>query len=123
MPANYTEANAIEKNSWFRDRVRESISVYANYLLNTAPEDADYDAKVSMAKQLIGTIDSLVIQMVFTLAGDQEVITAGPAIPDVQLQQIVEKTLAKTHPIIPNGPAFAQNQMMGMQIPRPNRQQ
>ena len=98
---NYTEAQTIERNSWFRDRVRNATSVYTNYLLNTAVEDENYDAKIQAATRIVNSIDSVVQTLVFTLSGDAEVQAAGPAIPDAQLQQIVEKTINKFYPITP----------------------
>jgi hypothetical protein len=100
MPMNYTEADAsILNNDWFRRRVRVSVSTYTNYLLNSDPEAADYDAKVRAATQLANQSEMVVSTLMFTLSGDAEVQAAGPAIPDVTLQAIVEKTIQKFYPM------------------------
>lgn len=110
MPITYTEANAIEKNSWFRDRVRVAVSTYTNYLLNTPAEDPQFQEKIDAAQRLATQSDSVVNTLMFTLSGDSEVQTAGPCIGDAQLQAIVEKTIQKfwpvaTAPAIPFGAA------------------
>jgi hypothetical protein len=104
MAMNYTEANTLMTNSWFRDRVRVSTSTYANYLLNTDAEDPEYDQKINAATRLANQSEMVVNTLMFTLCGDAEVQLAGPAIPDAQLQAIVEKTILKFWPIQPAPP-------------------
>lgn len=99
MAMNYTEAGTLQTNSWFKDRVRIATSVYSNYLLNTPTDDPQFDAKQSVATRIAQQYEMVVNQLLFTLSGDSEVQTAGPAIPDSQLQQIVEKTIVKFYPI------------------------
>jgi hypothetical protein len=105
MPMTYTEADAsILNNDWFRRRVRVSVSTYTNYLLNTATDDPEYDSKISAATRLANSSEMVVNTLMFTLCGDVEVQTAGPAIPDAQLQLIVEKTIVKLYPQPPTPP-------------------
>ena len=107
MPMNYTESSAsIFKNEWFKDRVRIATSSYVNYLLNTAPEDPEYAEKINAATRMTQQYENIVSQLMFTLSGDAEVIAAGPAIADAQLQAIVEKTIAKFFPVQPLPPTF-----------------
>jgi hypothetical protein len=93
---NYTETSAaIFANAWFKDRVRVATSNYANYLLNTGAEDPEYNDKIAVATKITQQYEVIVGQLMFTLSGDSEVQAAGPAIPDEDLQPIVEKTLQK----------------------------
>jgi hypothetical protein len=118
----YSDAIAsIEQNSWFKTRVREATSIYANYLLNTPVEDEMYDAKINLGSRLSSSADMTVNTLMFTLSGDQEVLTAGPAIPEAQLQQIVEKTINKYFPVTP-APAAAMFQPMTYLPTRPRPQ-
>jgi hypothetical protein len=91
-------AASIQQNQWFRSRVQVSTSKYANYLLNTPTDDEDYAARVSAGTRLASQYSQIVDQLMFTLSGDTEVIAAGPAIPDVTLQPLVEKTINKLYP-------------------------
>jgi hypothetical protein len=119
MAMTYSDAQiSIEQNNWFRGRVRNATSIYANYLLNTPVEDPDYDSKIQGGTRIAQQADMVVNQLMFTLAGDSEVLTAGPAIPDTQLQQIVEKTIIKFHPI-PVTPAGMTPMQMRYLPPRP----
>jgi hypothetical protein len=96
---NYTETSAaIFNNAWFKDRVRVATSNYANYLLNTPAEDPEQADKLAVATRITQQYEIIVGQLMFTLSGDAEVQTAGPAIADGQLQQIVEKTIVKFVP-------------------------
>ena len=104
MAMNYTEASTLENNSWFRDRVRISVSSYTNYLLNTPIEDPEYDAKQALATRIAQQNAMVISTLMFTLSGDAEVQAAGPAIPDLQLQAIVEKTINKFYPLQPVTP-------------------
>jgi hypothetical protein len=119
MPMNTTEAQTLERNSWFKDRVRNCTSVYVNYLLNTDTADPLYEEKIQIASRISQTIDNVVITLVFTLSGDPEVNAAGPAIEDAQLQLIVEKTIQKYFPVVPSGQIFTNN--MGQPIVQPRR--
>lgn len=102
MAMTYSDAIAsIEQNNWFKTRVRESTSIYVNYLLNTPVEDEQYDTKVSAGTRMAQQANMVVDTLMFTLSGDQEVLTAGPAIPEAQLQLIVEKTIIKFFPVSP----------------------
>ena len=97
---SYSDAVAsIKNNNWFRTRVEEATSVYSNYLLNAPTEDPDYEVKIQAGTRLAQQYLSVVDTLMFTLSGDQEVITAGPAIPEAQLQSIVEKTINKLYPV------------------------
>jgi hypothetical protein len=108
MPATYTDTNAsIYLNDWFKGRVRVALSTYVNYLYNAAPEDENYDIKIQAANRLTSQAEMMVMQLVFTLSGDMEVQTAGPAIPDATLQMIVEKTIKKMVPIVPAAPPLS----------------
>jgi hypothetical protein len=107
---NYTEAKAaIEDNNWFRNRVRVATSKYSNYLLNTPVEDSEYTEKIEAAKKLSTQSNMVIDTLMFTLSGDEEVLNVGPCIDDAQLQMIVEKTIKKYYPIVPNPiqPLFA----------------
>lgn len=115
MAMNQTEASTLEKNSWFRDRVRVCTSTYSNYLLNTGVEDPEYENKVNAGVRIAQQADSAVQTLMFTLSGDAEVQIAGPAIPDAQLQAIVEKTIQKFYPITPVTPLMP---VLGMPAPR-----
>ena len=101
MPMTYTEAAALERNTWFVERVRVAVSTYANYLLNTPAEDPQYQAKIAQAQQLSKQNALVVSTLLFTLCGDAEVQAAGPCIADAQLQAIVEKTIQKFYPLPP----------------------
>jgi hypothetical protein len=99
---NYTETSAaIFNNAWFKDRVRVATSNYANYLLNTAPDAPEYSDNIAVATRITQQYEIIVGQLMFTLSGDTEVQDAGPAIPDVDLQMIVEKTIVKFIPAQP----------------------
>lgn len=101
MPMTYTEAAALERNTWFVERVRVAVSTYANYLLNTPVEDPQYAAKLAQAQQLSKQNTLVVSTLMFTLSGDAEVQAAGPCIADSSLQMIVEKTIQKFYPLPP----------------------
>ena len=106
MAMSYSDSIvSIKNNNWFRIRVEEATSVYSNYLLNTVAEDPDYDAKIQAGTNLARSSMQVVDTLMFTLSGDQEVIAAGPAIPEAELQMIVEKTINKLFPIQTVGPA------------------
>lgn len=100
MALSYSDAIAsIKNNNWFRTRVEEATSIYTNYLINTGTEDPNYDAKTQAGTRIASQSGQVVENLMFTLSGDQEVIQAGPAIPEAQLQMIVEKTLNKLYPV------------------------
>jgi hypothetical protein len=101
MAMTYTEASALERNTWFVDRVRVSVSTYANYLLNTPEDDPQYAQKIGAAQRLSSQSALVVNTLMFTLSGDAEIQAAGPCIGDPQLQMIVEKTLLKLYPVPP----------------------
>lgn len=107
-------AASIRTNMWFRSRVEIATSTYANYLLNTPTTDADYASKTAYGTRITQSSTMIVDTLMFTLSGDAQVIAAGPAIPDVDLQSIVEKTIVKVFPMppAPTEPATA-----GMQFP------
>lgn len=111
MPMTYSDANAsIYTSDYFRGRVRTATSSYTNYLLNADVADPDYDTKTAVGTRLAQQADMIVSQLMFTLAGDAEVQTEGPAISDATLQMIVEKTIKKLYPpesIVPPTSAFA----------------
>ena len=116
MAMNYTEASTLERNSWFRDRVQVSVSTYTNYLLNTPTDDPDYDSKTAAGTRMAQQYQTMVSTLVFTLSGDSEVQAAGPAIPDPQLQSIVEKTINKLWPV---GGSVAPGGFAGPYVPPP----
>ena len=91
-------AASIRNNAWFRSRVDVATSKYANYLLNTPVEDAEYTTKTVYGTRITQSSSMIVEQLMFTLSGDAEVLTAGPAIPDLQLQSVIEKTITKVFP-------------------------
>ena len=100
MPMTYSDAQAsIQHNNWFQSRVQQAVSVYSNYLLNATAEDPEYDAKINAGMSIARQSAMVVQTLMFTLAGDAEVLAAGPAIPDAQLQMIVEKTVQKFWPV------------------------
>lgn len=101
MPMTYTEAAALERNTWFVERVRVAVSTYANYLLNTPVDDPQYGSKIALAQKLASQSQLVVSTLMFTLSGDAEVQAAGPCIADAQLQAIVEKTIQKFYPLPP----------------------
>lgn len=107
-------AHSIRTNAWFRSRVDVALSGYTNYLLNTPSTDADHAAKTAYGTRIAQMSTTVVDTLMFTLSGDAEVLTGGPAIPDTQLQSIVEKTVTKVFPMppAPTEPATA-----GMQFP------
>jgi hypothetical protein len=120
MPMTYSDANAsIMNNGWFRDRVRTATSTYANYLLNTDVADPDYDAKINAGMRIAQQSEMVVNTLMFTLSGDVEVQAAGPAIPDAQLQLIVEKTIKLFYPVTPS-PAMMTSPGMPGYYPRPH---
>jgi hypothetical protein len=90
-------AASIRNNQWFRSRVDVATSKYSNYLLNTPDTDAEHANKWAAGKYIATNSGTIVESLMFTLAGDSEVLAAGPAIPDVQLQSIVEKTISKLY--------------------------
>lgn len=100
MSMTYSDAIAsIKNNNWFRTRVEQATSKYTNYLLNIPASDPDYEIKTSAGTRLANSSQQAVDTLMFTLSGDTEVIEAGPAIPEPQLQAIVEKTLNKLYPM------------------------
>lgn len=100
MALTFSDAIAsIKNNNWFRTRVEAATSNYTNYLINTDPSDPNYDAKIQAGTRLASQSQQAIETLMFTLSGDQEVIQAGPAIPEAQLQMIVEKTLNKLYPV------------------------
>lgn len=104
-------AASIQGNAWFRGRVQVATSKYANYLLNTPAEDTEYAGKTAYGTRITQTYMQIVDSLMFTLSGDAEVITAGPAILDPQLQSIVEKTIVRVFPPMPaTPPAMARSQ-------------
>lgn len=106
MALTYSDVNtSIMENNWFRNRVRVSISTYANYLLNTGAEDAEYEAKVTTGQRIISGIDQAVQTILASLIGDVEIQGVGPTIPDNTLQMIVEKTVKKFYPVQPAAPS------------------
>lgn len=106
MPMTYSDAIvSIEQNNWFRSRVREATSIYSNYLLNAATDDPEYASKISAGTRIASSADMVISTLMFTLSGDAEVLAAGPAIADAQLQMIVEKTIVKFYPVQPVTPA------------------
>jgi hypothetical protein len=104
MPMTYTEAAALQRNTWFVERVGVAVSTYTNYLLNTALEDPQYGEKIAVAQRLASQSALVVSTLMFTLSGDAEIQAAGPCIPDATLQSIVEKTIQKFYPIPPPAP-------------------
>jgi hypothetical protein len=101
-------AASIQSNVWFRGRVQVATSKYANYLLNTPTDNEEYESKTAYGTRITQAYMQIVDSLMFTLSGDAEVITAGPAISDSQLQSIVEKTIVRVFPPTPATPALAQ---------------
>lgn len=97
-------AASIRNNTWFRSRVEISLSKYSNYLLNTPDTDAEYEAKTNYGTRIAQSSSMIVDSLMFTLGGDAEILAAGPAIADTQLQSIVEKTVPKVFPPTPATP-------------------
>jgi hypothetical protein len=89
----------LETSQRLRQRVRNSLSTYANYLMATGPEDPQYDAKIQAAKNMGANPDMAVNALMFWLSGDAEVKAGGESIDDATLQSVVEKTLQKLYPI------------------------
>ena len=112
MALTFSDANAsIFVNEWFKGRVRTASSNWVNYLLNTATNDPEYDAKVSAGQRIATQSEHVVQTLMYTLAGDTEVQAAGPGIPDATLQILVEKTIKLFWPVTPL-PQFAMPPMM-----------
>ena len=102
MPLTFSDANAsIFNNDWFRGRVRTAASNYTNYLLNTDSADPDYQAKISTGQRIATQSEHVVQTLMYTLSGDAEVQTAGPAIDDATLQILCEKTIKLFWPVTP----------------------
>jgi hypothetical protein len=106
MGLTYSDLNiSIERNEWFRNRVRVSISYYTNYLLASDPATPDGAAAIAIATRLAQAPDQVLNTVMFTIAGDVDIVAAGPAITDAALQPIVEKTIQKFYPAPP--PVFS----------------
>jgi hypothetical protein len=104
----YSDAStSIRNNAWFRSRVEIAISKKSNYLINTPIEDPEYETKQAYGQRLAQQAMMITDQLMFTLGGDSEILAAGPAIPDADLQPIVEKLLEKLYPPTTAAPVAA----------------
>lgn len=100
MAMTYSDIqSSLEKNEWLKGRCRTATANFANYLMNTPEADPDYDAKVNSGMNLLRTIDTVMMTLMPSLAGDSELQAAGPAITDALLQTLVEKTINKFWPV------------------------
>ena len=95
----------LEFSARLRQRTRNALSTYSNYLMATDAADPQYDAKIKAARAMGQNPDLTVSALLFWLAGDAEVKAAGDAITDATLQSVVEKTLEKLFPLDSAAPA------------------
>lgn len=111
----------LEYSQGLRQRTRNALSTYSNYLMNTDPADPQYDAKIQAARNMGQTPDTNLTTLMFWLSGDAEVKTAGEAIDDATLQSVVEKILTKLFPLPSSTPALPTTQTMTTAMPPARR--
>ena len=102
----------LEYNQGLRQRTRNALATYSNYLMNTDPADPQYGAKIQAARNMGQTPDTNITTLMFWLAGDAEVKTNGDSIDDATLQSVVEKILTKLFPLPSSTPALPTSQPM-----------
>lgn len=101
------ESAQLEYSAHLKQRARNALATYSQYLMNTDPADELYDSKINAARQMGAQPDQTVNALLFWLSGDAEVKAAGADITYTTLQSVVEKTLSKLFPIEPSTPPAA----------------
>jgi hypothetical protein len=91
--ASFEQIAALKKDPVFRDRVGVAVTNYAAYVMGKDPTGEWYEMEIKWARQASVSTDDQVYRLMGFVTSDPAVKEQLGAIPDAQLQVVVENAI------------------------------